>query len=71
VPFAPQHLDIGEVVFRCPLTRRDAQTGIIIDRRSLEFVGHLATRFLCSACGTPHMVRLQEARLMPICTGGS
>jgi hypothetical protein len=58
------------VVFVCPLTRHDARTGIHMDRQSFGVLGHLVTRFAC-ACGAPHRLRLDEARLTPLCGGSA
>jgi hypothetical protein len=62
--------EIGIVVLRCPVTGSDADTGMIMERGTLATIEHLVTRFDCAACGRPHTMRLEGARMAPLCRSG-
>ena len=68
---APRVIEIGSVVFTCPVTQRDSESGIIMAAASLSGVAHLRARFHCRVCGAVHVGLMADARLRPLCVSGS
>jgi|KBSMisStandDraft_5_1062788.scaffolds.fasta_scaffold1571449_2 hypothetical protein len=58
---------VGRVIFTCPITHRETDSGILMDPLSLARLGGYNTRFRCHACDCLHEARLAEARLLSLC----
>jgi hypothetical protein len=58
---------VGRVIFTCPITHRETDSGILMDPLSVARLGGYNTRFRCHACDCLHDARLAEARLLSLC----
>jgi hypothetical protein len=54
---------IGPLVFRCPATGHDIESGIEMDWLTFRRIGHLSVRLRCQSCGLPHEHNLTEGCL--------
>lgn len=66
-------LKIGPLVFLCPATGREIESGIDTDSLTFRRIAHLAVRLRCRGCGRAHELKAAEGRLasyrMPGCVG--
>ncbi len=64
---------IGPLVFRCPTTAHDIESGIEMDLQTFRRIGHLSVRLPCRGCGRPHELKVADGCLvsyrMPPCVG--
>ena len=54
---------IGPLVFRCPTTGHNIESGIEMDLQTVRRVGHLSVRLRCRGCGRPHELEVADGCL--------
>ena len=56
-------LDMGSLVFVCPVTRSRIESGIDMDRQTAWRLSHLGLRIDCRSCGCPHDFAVGDGRI--------
>jgi hypothetical protein len=56
-------VEIGALVFRCPLTQRDIESGIEIDRVTFRKIAQFGVRVNCTACGHRHEFKVASGNI--------
>lgn len=59
------HLEIDVLMFRCPTTQRDTESGIEMDRCTFLRLGQFSVRVHCRACGHRHEFKVANGSLAP------
>jgi hypothetical protein len=59
------HLEAGALVFRCPMTQHDFESGVEMDRRTFLRIGKLNLRLRCPACRHFHEFKVAHGSLAP------
>jgi hypothetical protein len=54
---------IGHLVFRCPATGGDIESGIEMDLPTFRRIEHLSVRLRCQSCGLPHELKVADGCL--------
>jgi hypothetical protein len=65
----PTHgLDVklGALVFRCPTTQREIESGIASDAGTFRCIGQLSVVVLCQACRCHHHFTAASGSLLPL-----
>lgn len=58
--------EIGTLVFHCPISRVDIDSGIALDRRTFRSVRSLAAHVWCSSCRQDHEFRVAFGHVAPL-----
>ena len=72
-PLPCEGVGIGPLVFRCPATGHNIESGIDMDLQTFRRIGHLSVRLRCRGCDHPHELKVADGCLasyrMPPCAG--
>jgi hypothetical protein len=55
--------DMNSLLFQCPKTLRELDTGIEVNVSKLQIVQPVTVRLLCPFCGNPHKWKLADGRI--------
>jgi hypothetical protein len=56
---------IGLLIFRCPVTAHDIESGIEMDSQTFRWIGHLSAYLRCRACRCTHELKVADGTLAP------
>jgi len=56
---------IGLLIFRCPVTAHDIESGIEMDSQTFRWTGHLSAYLRCGACCCTHELKVADGTLTP------
>jgi hypothetical protein len=56
---------IGLLIFRCPVTAHDIESGIEMDSQTFRWTGHLSASLRCRACCCTHELKVADGTLTP------
>lgn len=54
---------MNSLLFQCPKTLRELDTGIEVNVSKLQIVQPVTVRLLCPFCGNPHKWKLADGRI--------
>jgi hypothetical protein len=56
---------IGLLIFRCPVTAHDIESGIEMDSQTFRWTGHLNAYLRCRVCCCTHELKVADGTLTP------
>jgi len=56
---------IGLLIFRCPVTAHDIESGIEMDSQTFRWIGHLSAYLRCRSCRCTHELKVADGTLTP------
>ena len=56
---------IGLLIFRCPVTAHEIESGIEMDSQTFRWIGHLSAYLRCRACRCTHELKVADGTLTP------
>ena len=60
-----ESVKIGLLIFRCPVTAHDIESGIEMDSQTFRWIGHLSAYLPCRVCCCTHELKVADATLTP------
>ena len=60
-----ESIKIGLLIFRCPVTAHDIESGIEMDSQTFRWIGHLSAFLRCRACRCTHELKVADGTLTP------
>jgi len=64
-PKGGEGVKIGLLIFRCPVTAHDIESGIEMDSQTFRWIGHLSAYLRCRACRCTHELKVADGTLAP------